>query len=99
MTNDMTVVVNGVEVRLADVTPIKDSEMTKLRLKRICPGSYVTTDGQYEIHGFQRPEKNGYGSAGEWTWYWRPVNDAAHDRFYTKREAVESLTSWINEHK
>jgi hypothetical protein len=28
MTNDMTVVVNGVEVRLADVTPIKDSEMT-----------------------------------------------------------------------
>lgn len=66
-----------------------------LRLKRIAPALYVTADGLYEVHGWQRPEKDDYGPAGEWNWYWRPINGVAEDRWYTKREAVAALAAWL----
>lgn len=67
----------------------------KLKLKRIAPGCYQTLDGQYLVVGFQRPEKDHYGPAGEWRWYWRRVDDDAHDHYDTKREAVEALAAYF----
>lgn len=62
-----------------------------LKLKRLCAGSYVTLDGEYEIHSWERPEKDDYGPAGEVQWYWRHKNGVADDRYDTKREAVAAL--------
>ena len=72
----------------------------KLKLKRIAPGFYETLDGKYTVRGFQRPERNAYGSAGEWMWYWLEENGlhGGGDQYYTKRDAVEALTCWIVDH-
>jgi len=69
--------------------------MATLKLKRIAPGYYLTVDGRFQVSGFQRPEKCDYGPAGQWRWYWRPVDDVAHDHYDTKREAVAALAAWI----
>ena len=69
--------------------------MAAPKLKRLAPCLYVTADGLYEVHGWQRPEKDDYGPAGQWKWYWRPVNGGADDLFDTKREAVAALAEWI----
>lgn len=69
----------------------RKDETLAVRLKRVAPGSYVTVDGLYEVHGFQRPEKCAYGPAGEWVWYWRPAAGVAEDRYSSKREAVAAL--------
>lgn len=67
----------------------------KLKLKRIAPGCYETRDGKYEVIGFQREQKDDYGPAGEWRWYWRSLNGHANDHFDTKRETVEALEDHI----
>jgi len=70
--------------------------MATLKLKRIAPGLYETTDGLYEVHGFQRPERCGYGPAGQWRWYWREVQGGSVDDHYdTKREALAALAEWL----
>jgi hypothetical protein len=67
-----------------------------MKLKRIAAGLYETLDGKYEVRGFAREEKDGYGPAGEVMWYWRETaGGKATDRFWSKREAVEALKEWI----
>lgn len=73
-----------------------EAKSTAIKLRRVAPGRYETKDGQFEVVGWQRPEADDYGPAGEWQWYWRELpNGKAYDLFDRKYQAVESLLRHI----
>ena len=70
------------------------------KLKRLYPGSYQTHDGQWEVVGTVYPG-DCYRKSSKTMWYFRSTvtgheYEHAHDLFYTKREAVQSLAYAMN---
>jgi hypothetical protein len=55
-----------------------------IKLTRVAPGFYVTTDQRYEV---ARAE------SGEW--YWNKAGKPADDVFRTKGDAVEALNAFV----
>lgn len=75
----------------------QNNQVKAIKLRRIAPALYETQDGRFEIAGWQRPEADDYGPAGEWQWYWRELpHGEAHDLFDRKWQAVEALLDHIN---
>lgn len=72
-------------------------QQSVFRLRRIAPGFYVSSDGRVQIHGWQRPEADGYGPAGERMWYFLIDGVGGDDLYYTKREAVEAAQAMRNQ--
>jgi len=72
---------------------LKDLLMETVKLVKVSPGYYKTSDGEYEVMQIQIP-KEPWAPAHK-VWVWVPRDGEAHDYFPSKKAAVEALAHKI----
>jgi len=70
--------------------------MANVKLQRVAPGYYESSDGRFVIHGHYVTPDEARGYSAGMRWCFTDNTDQAHDLFPTKREAVAALNDYIS---